>query len=53
MNDKSGNQEWGREWGKEMARSEHEQTYDAFISYGKWATVFVIGILLFLLIFIY
>lgn len=45
--------EEGSGWGEEMARSEHENTYDTFIALTKWVTIAVIGILALLLIFVY
>ncbi len=49
MTDKNESQNWG----DEMNRPEHEQTYDAFLAYTKWGSIAVIGILLFLLLFVY
>lgn len=40
-------------WGDEMDRPEHEQTYDAFLAYTKWACIGIAAILLFLLVFVY
>ena len=42
-----------QEWGGEMNRPEHENTYEAFLSYTKWTSIVVTGILLFLLFFVY
>jgi hypothetical protein len=42
-----------QEWGQEMDRSEHEHTFNAFISMSKWGSVAVTLILLGLLIFVY
>ncbi len=42
-----------QEWGQEMDRSEHENTFSAFITMSKWGTVAVTLILLGLLIFVY
>lgn len=49
MTDKLENQDWG----DEMDRSEHEQTYDAFLTYTKHSIVVLTAILLFLLVFVY
>jgi len=49
MTDKTENQDWG----EEMDRSEHEQTYDAFLAYTKHSVVVLTAILLFLLVFVY
>ena len=42
-----------QEWGQEMDRSEHEHTFNTFISMSKWGSVAVTLIFLGLLIFVY
>lgn len=49
MTDKNESQNWG----DEMNRPEHEQTYEAFLSYTKWVSIGIIAILVFLLLFVY
>ena len=40
-------------WGENMDRAAHETTYRKFLDRTKWISIAVVGILLFLLIFIY
>lgn len=42
-----------QQWRDEMDRPEHEKTYQAFLDYSKWGSVFVAVILVFLLVVVY
>ncbi len=39
-------------WGKEMAPEGHLGTWDGFVTLSKWAAIAVIGILVFMAVFL-
>jgi hypothetical protein len=45
--------EQSQDWGQEMDRSEHEETYEAFLNYSKYSLIVITLIMLGLLVFVY
>ena len=41
------------DWGEEMDSSEHSNTYNLFLGLIKWGSIAILGVLLFLLFFVY